>query len=107
MFQVLSDVVAEMNLSSERLGKKKEGKHMIDARILQGEENKLIGIIKDESYDALMRLLYFMKENVIPLSVNTEDIADVDCDEHFIDYISLVSPKVCGEIDPYIMVCVD
>ena len=63
---------------------------------------------KNTYYDVLPnRILHYMKENEIPLEINTEDIADTDGEEYFVRDISVVFPKCGGDINPYIAVYVE
>ena len=48
-----------------------------------------------------------MRKNEIPLIINTNDIIDTDGEEYYIDSITMVFPKVGGEIGNCITVYVE
>lgn len=77
-------------------------------RIIDIDEKryKLLSSTSDESYSELLKSLYFMKNNNIPIEVSTEDVADTDGEGYYIDSISFVAPQIGGEIEPYIAVYV-
>lgn len=48
-----------------------------------------------------------MRENEIPITINTEDIVDTDGEDYHIRSFSVVFPKVGGEIIPHIVIYVE
>lgn len=48
-----------------------------------------------------------MKENDIPITINTEDIVDTDGEDYYINSFNVVFPKVGGEIIPHIVIYVE
>lgn len=68
---------------------------------------KLKGYAEIYNISELIKSLQYMKENEIPLEINTEDIADTDGEEYFVRDISIVFPKCGGDINPYIAVYVE
>ena len=55
----------------------------------------------------LIKTLNYMKENDIPITINTEDIVDTDGEDYYIKNFSVVFPKVGGEIIPHILIYVE
>ena len=67
----------------------------------------LVGYADFLDYSEVFKLLHYMKENEIPLEINTTDIADCPDEEHYIEDISFVMPNSNGIISPYIAVYLD
>lgn len=68
---------------------------------------KLKGYAEIYNISELIKSLQYMKENEIPLEINTEDIADTDGEEYPIQDVRIVFPKCGGEINPYVAVYVE
>lgn len=71
---------------------------------------KGINITYDDSckyVSELIKTLNYMKENDIPITINTEDIVDTDGEDYYINSFSVVFPKVGGEIIPHIVIYVE
>lgn len=83
----------------------------MQVRIVAFSENykgyKLKGYTNIENISELIKTLHYMKENDMPLTINTEDIADTDGEEYFIRDISIVFPKVGGDINGHIVVYIE
>ena len=71
------------------------------------EGYKLKGYAEIENISEVFKALYYMKENEIPLMINTDDVVDSDGEEYYINSIGMVFPKVGGEIGEYIVVYVE
>lgn len=80
-------------------------------RIIAFSENyegyKLKGYADIENVSELIKSLHYMQENEIPLTINIEDIVDTEGKEYFIHDISIVFPKVGGDIGAYVAVYVE
>ncbi len=68
---------------------------------------KLKGYAEIYNISELIKSLHYMKENEIPLEINTEDVADTDGEEYSIQDVRIVFPKCGGKINPYIAVYVE
>lgn len=83
----------------------------MQVRIIAFSENyegyKLKGYADIENISELIKTLDYMKENDIPITINTEDIVDTDGEDYYIDSFSVVFPKVGGEILPHVVVFVE
>ena len=55
----------------------------------------------------VFKTLDYMRKNEIPLIINTNDVIDTDGEEYYIDSITMVFPKVSGEIGSCITVYVE
>lgn len=78
--------------------------------ITQGDDDdmyKLLTIIDVSSYEEIMRLLMYMKEEDIPIEINTNDIADTGGEEYSITDVRFIVPTLGGEIGEYISVYVE
>ena len=71
------------------------------------EGYKLKGYIKIENISEVFKTLHYMKENEIPMVINTNDVVDTDGEEYYINSIGMVFPKVGGEIREYVVVYVE
>lgn len=71
------------------------------------EGYKLKGYADVENISELIKTLDYMKENDIPITINTEDIVDTDGEDYCITSFSVVFPKVGGEIIPHIVIYVE
>lgn len=68
---------------------------------------KLLGYTEVENISEVFKTLDYMRKNEIPLIINTNDIVDTDGEEYYIDSITMVFPKVSGEIGSCITVYVE
>ena len=71
------------------------------------EGYKLKGYADIDNISELIKTLNYMKENDIPITINTEDIVDTDGEDYYINGFSVVFPKVGGEIIPHIVIYVE
>lgn len=73
----------------------------------ESNKDKLVGYSDIEDYDIAFKMFTYMKEHECELSVmvNTEDIADTEGDYYIVKNVYFVTPKLGGQILPYI--CVD
>ena len=60
----------------------------------------LKGYVDIDNISELIKTLNYMKENDIPITINTEDIVDTEGEDYYINSFSVVFPKVGGEIIP-------
>lgn len=67
---------------------------------------KLLSVIDISDYDTVMKMFTYMKENDIPLEVNTNDIVDTDGEQYFVKDVWFVVPMLGAEIMEYISVFV-
>ena len=83
----------------------------MQVRIIAFSENydgyKTKGCANIDNISELIKSLDYMKEKEITLTINFKDIVDADGEEYFIHDISIVFPKVGGEIEPYVVVYVE
>ena len=71
------------------------------------EENDkyfLVSYTEFSDYSEVFKMLYYIKENNIPLEINTADVVDCPGEEHYIKDISFVMPDCGGMIQSYIAV---
>lgn len=68
---------------------------------------ELKGCSYAKNISEIFKTLDYMRRNDIPLTINTENIADTDGEEYDIDSLSFVFPTFDGEILPYIAVYVE
>lgn len=82
----------------------------MNIRFVTNNENKnnyeLLTVISVSDCDTIIKMLVYMKEQSIPLEINTADIADTDGEEYYIEDIRFVVPTIGGEIQEYISVLV-
>lgn len=71
------------------------------------EGYKLKGYADIDNISELIKTLDYMKENDIPITINTEDIVDTDGEDYYIRSIGVVFPKAGGEIIPHIVIYVE
>lgn len=71
------------------------------------EGYKLKGYDNVDNISEVLKTLNYMKENELPLSINADNVVDTECDEYYIDSISMVFPMVGGEIRTHIVVYVE
>lgn len=71
------------------------------------EGYKLKGYAEIENISEVFKILHYMKENEIPMVINTNDVVDTDGEEYYINSIGMVLPKVGGEIREYVVVYVE
>lgn len=74
------------------------------------EENDkyfLVSCAEFSDYSEVFKMLHYMKENNIPLEINTADVVDCPDEECYIEDISFVMPDCGGIIQPYIAVYLD
>ena len=83
----------------------------MQVRIISFSDNyegyRLKGYADVENISELIKTLDYMKENDIPITINTEDIVDTDGEDYCITSFSVVFPKVGGEIVPHIVIYVE
>lgn len=83
----------------------------MQVRIIAFSDNydgyKLKGYAEIYNISELIKAFHYMKENEIPLEINTEDISDTDGEEYSIQDVRIVFPKCGGEINPYVAVYVE
>lgn len=81
----------------------------MDAKILIMNQNeyRLLSVIKFDHYDTAMKMFDYMKENDIPLEINTSDSIRGDGDEYFIKDIRYIAPTLNGQITDHIQVFVE
>lgn len=83
----------------------------MQVRIISFSDNyegyRLKGYADVENISELIKTLDYMKENDIPITINTEDIVDTDGEDYCITSFSIVFPKVGGEIIPHIVIYVE
>lgn len=83
----------------------------MQVRIISFSDNyegyRLKGYADVENISELIKTLDYMKENDIPITINTEDIVDTDGEDYCITSFSVVFPKVGGEIIPHIVIYVE
>lgn len=83
----------------------------MQVRIISFSDNyegyRLKGYADVENISELIKTLDYMKENDIPITINTEDIIDTDGEDYCITSFSVVFPKVGGEIIPHIVIYVE
>lgn len=60
-----------------------------------------------DDYNVVMDMLHKMKQNSIPIEVNSNNMADTDGDRYYIEDISFVMPGTKSELKPYISVYVE
>ena len=68
------------------------------------DDYKLLGYTEVENISEVFKTLDYMRKNEIPLIINTNDVIDTDGEEYYIDSITMVLPKVSGEIGSCITV---
>lgn len=68
---------------------------------------KLKGYDEIDNISELIKAFHYMKENEIPLEINTEDIVDTDGEEYNIQDVRIVFPKCGGDINTYVAVYVE
>ncbi|WP_288682337.1 hypothetical protein [uncultured Eubacterium sp.] len=72
------------------------------------DDYNLIGYTNDiENISELIKSLDYMKNNEIPITINTKDIVDTDGEEYFIEDFSIVFPNVGGEVGTYLEIYVE
>lgn len=85
--------------------------YYLQIRIISFSDNyegyKLKGYADIDNISELIKTLNYMKENDIPITINTEDIVDTDGEDYYIKSFSVVFPKVGGEIIPHIVIYVE
>lgn len=83
----------------------------MQVRIISFSDNyegyKLKGYTDIDNISELIKTLDYMRENEIPITINTEDIVDTDGEDYYIRSFSVVFPKVGGEIIPHIVIYVE
>lgn len=83
----------------------------MQVRIISFSDNyegyRLKGYADVENISELIKTLDYMRENEIPITINTEDIVDTDGEDYHIRSFSVVFPKVGGEIIPHIVIYVE
>lgn len=83
----------------------------MQVRIISFSDNyegyRLKGYADVENISELIKTLDYMKENDIPITINTEDIVDTDGEDYYIRSIGVVFPKSGGEIVPHIVIYVE
>nr|DAD94427.1 MAG TPA: hypothetical protein [Siphoviridae sp. cttFh17] len=94
----------------ERINKYKEVQNL-QIRIVgfsdRYDDYKLLGYTEVENISEVFKTLDYMRKNEIPLIINTNDIIDTDGEEYYINSITMVFPKVSGEIGSCITVYVE
>lgn len=72
-------------------------------------KKKLLGYCDIDDYTEAFKLFTFMMDHrcEFAMMINTEDIVDTEGKYYKVNNISFVSPKVGGELGPYIMVLVE
>lgn len=71
------------------------------------EGYKLKGYDEIDDLCELVKTLCYMKENEIPIIINTEDLVDTDGEEYYIQDINVVFPRTGGELESYVSVFVE
>lgn len=71
------------------------------------EGYKLLGCTEIENISEVFKTLDYMRENEIPIIINTNDVIDSDGEEYYIDSLTMVFPSVSGEICSCIIVYVE
>lgn len=83
----------------------------MQVRIISFSDNyegyKLKGYTDIDNISELIKTLDYMRENEIPITINTEDIVDTDGEDYYIRSFSVVFPKVGGKIIPHIVIYVE
>lgn len=83
----------------------------MQVRIISFSDNyegyRLKGYADIDNISELIKTLDYMRENEIPITINTEDIVDTDGEDYYIRSIGVVFPKVGGEIIPHIVIYVE
>lgn len=83
----------------------------MQVRIISFSDNyegyKLKGYTDIDNISELIKTLDYMRENEIPITINTEDIVDTDGEDYYIRSFSVVFPKVGDEIIPHIVIYVE
>ena len=83
----------------------------MQVRIISFSDNyegyRLKGYADIDNISELIKTLDYMRENEIPITINTEDIVDTDGEDYYIRSVSVVFPKVGGEIVPHIVIYVE
>ena len=62
------------------------------------DDYKLLGYTEVENVSEVFKTLDYMRKNEVPLIINTNDVIDTDGEKYYIDSITMVFPKVGGEI---------
>lgn len=70
------------------------------------EGYKLLGYTNIENISEVFKTLDYMRENEIPITINTNDVIDTDGEEYYIDSITMIFPSISGEIGSCITVYV-
>lgn len=71
------------------------------------DDYKLLGYTEVENVSEVFKTLDYMRKNEVPLIINTNDVIDTDGEKYYIDSITMVFPKVGGEIRSCIIVYVE
>ncbi len=71
------------------------------------DDYKLLEYTEVENVSEVFKTLDYMRKNEVPLIINTNDVIDTDGEKYYIDSITMVFPKVGGEIRSCITVYVE
>lgn len=82
----------------------------MQVRILAFSDNyegyRIKSYVNMSNISELVKILHYMQNNDIPITINTEDVVDTDGEEYYIDSFTMVLPKCGGATLPYIAVFV-